>query len=297
VLAEQFLDPRILVETKAGSRSAIISLTGGEVALRITNAVNRAVAMTVEIQPLSGMSIPVTSRRVDVAPYAAALASFPVPRQGFTNDGLFRLPYRVVVSNGVPQNGEVPVVMRSQARWWVTIHKKAELGSGADDFVPAAAGLDVSIIKEGAAPTGVPGGLFKMDKPPEGWRPLETYAGGIPFRSLGPLPTYGSSFIAVTRMLAPADYEATVNAWPSFSSRTDQVRYSVRVWLNDKLVYGSDARDKTFHIHKGANTIQVEWKSEENKPAVPGDVYLPINDSKSGALLNDLLFDMSGGGK
>jgi hypothetical protein len=298
VLAEQLLDPRIMVAPSEGSRSAIASLTGGEVTLRITNAANRAFAITVELQPLSGIAIPATSRRVEVAPYAAALASFPVPRQGFTNDGLFRMPYRVVVSNGVPQNGEAPVVMRSQARWWVSSHKKAELGSGADDFAPAAPGLDVSSVKEGAAPTGLPEGLFKMDKPPEGWRPLETYVGGIPFRSLGPLPTYGSSFIAVTHMLAPADYEATVNAWPSFPTIADQVRYKVRVWLNDKLVYDpKTCRDKTFQIHKGANTMQVEWKSEENKPAVPADVYLPFNDAKSGALLNDLLFDMSGGGK
>jgi hypothetical protein len=297
VLAEQLLDPRIMVEPKEGSRSAIASLTGGEVTLRITNAANRAFAMTVEIQPLSGIAIPETSRRVDVAPYTAALAAFPVPRQGFTNDGLSRIPYRVVVSNGVPQHGEVSVDMRRQARWWVSIHKKAGPELPADSGDSDAAGLDVSIIAEGAGPTGVPKGLFKMDKPPEGWRPVAPCDGTIPFRSLGPLPTRGSSCIAVTRVLAPADCEAIVKAWPCFRSRADQVRYSVRVWLNDKLVYGSDARDKTFHIHKGANTIQVEWKSEENKPAVPADVYLPFNDSKSGALLNDLLFDMSGAGK
>jgi hypothetical protein len=83
-------------------------------------------------------------RSVEVAPFAAALASFPVPRQGFTNDGLFRIPYRVVVSNGVPQNGEVPVVLRSQARWWVSIHKKTGPESGADSGGPDAAGLDVA---------------------------------------------------------------------------------------------------------------------------------------------------------
>jgi hypothetical protein len=296
VQAEQFLDPRILVETKAGSRSAIISLTGGEVALRITNAVNRAVAMTVEIQPLSGMSIPVTSRRVDVAPYAAALASFPVPRQGFTNDGLFRLPYRVVVSNGVPQNGEVPVVLRSQARWWVSIHKKTGPESGADSGGPDATGLDVSGITEAAAPTGVPGGLFKMDKPPAGWIPA-TYGGVIPFGSLGSLPTLGSSAIAVTRLLAPADGEAIVNAY-HHQPHMVQLRFVVRVWINDTLVYDSTAKEtdraKAFHIHKGANTMQVECKSDETKPAVPSDVSLQFKDSKSGALLNDLLFDMNG---
>jgi hypothetical protein len=304
VQAEQFLDPRILVETKAGSRSAIISLTGGEVALRITNAVNRAVAMTVEIQPLSGMSIPVTSRRVDVAPYAAALASFPVPRQGFTNDGLFRLPYRVVVSNGVPQNGEVPVVLRSQARWWVSIHKKTGPESGSDSGGPDATGLDVSGITEAAAPTGVPGGLFKMDKPPEGWRPLESYVGVIPFGSLGSLPAHGSSCIAVTRLLAPADCEAFVHAWHAnakASRPSSPPSFSERVWINDKLVYDSTAKEtdraKAFQIHKGANTMQVECKSDETKPAVPSDVSLQFKDSKSGALLNDLLFDMSGGGK
>jgi hypothetical protein len=304
VLAEQFLDPRIMVAPKVGSRAAIASLTGGEVALRITNAVNRAVAMTVELQPLPSMAIPVTSRRVEVAPYAAACASFPVPRQGFTNDGLFRISYRVVVSNGVPQNGEVPVVLRSQARWWVSIHKKTGPESGTDSGGPDAAGLDVSGITEGIGPTGVPGGLFKMDKPPEGWRPVETDGGVISFGSLGPLPAHGSSCIAVTRLLAPADCEAFVHAWHAnakASRPSSPPSFSERVWINDKLVYDSTAKEtdraKAFPIRKGVNTIQVECKSKDNAPVTPGDVSLQFKDAKSGALLNDLLFDMSGGGK
>ena len=43
--------------------------------------------------------------------------------------------------------------------------------------------------------------------------------------------------------------------------------------------------------------MHVECKSKDDVPVTPGDVSLPFNDSKSGALLNDLLFDMSGGGK
>ncbi|MEI6148320.1 MAG: hypothetical protein WCS01_04430 [bacterium] len=305
VLAEQSLDPRIMVEPKEGSRSAIASLTGGEVALRITNTANRAFAMTVEIQPLPGITMPATSRRVEIAPYAAARVSYPVPRQGFTNDGLFRIPYRVVVSNGVPQNGEVPVVMRSQARWWVSIHKKAGPETGADSGGPSADGLDVSGITEGAGPTGVPGGLFKRDKPPEGWRPLETYVGVIPFGSLGSLPSHGSSVMAVTRLLAPADGEAFVHAWrgnAKSSSPPAGPRFSERVWINDKLVFDSTAvketdRAKAFPIRKGVNTMQVECKSKDDAPVTPGDVSLPFNDAKSGALLNDLIFDMSGGGK
>ena len=297
VLAEQFLDPRIMVEPEESSRSVIASLTGGEVALRLTNAANRAVAMTVELQPLSGIAIPATSRRVEVAPYAAALAAFPVPRQGFTNDGVFRIPYSVVVSKGVSQNGEVPVVMRSQARWWVSINKKAGPESGADSGDPADVGLDLSSIMEGGGPTGVPEGLFEMDKPPEGWRPLATHGGVIPFGSLGPLPTHGSSAIAVTRLLAPADYEAIVNAYHDQPTRVP-LRFIVRVWLNDKLVYNpavpEKERTQSFPIRKGVNTMQVECKSEENTPATPGVVRLQFNDCKSGALLNDLLFDMNG---
>jgi hypothetical protein len=274
------------------------------VALRITNAANRAVAMTVELQPLPGIAIPVTSRRVEVAPYAAALAAFPVPRQGFTNDGLFRISYRVVVSNGVPQNGEVPVVLRRQARWWLASHKKAGPESGADSGGPAADGLDVSGITEGTGPTGVPGGLFKMDKPPEGWRPLETYGDVIPFRSLGTLPAQGSSVMAVTRLLAPADCEAFVHAWHAnakSSSPSSLPSFSERVWINDKLVFDSTVKEteraKAFPIRKGVNTMQVECKSKGDAPVTPGDVSLQFKDAKSGALLNDLLFDMSGGGK
>jgi hypothetical protein len=36
---------------------------------------------------------------------------------------------------------------------------------------------------------------------------------------------------------------------------------------------------------------------KDNAPVTPGDVSLQFKDAKSGALLNDLLFDMSGGGK
>jgi hypothetical protein len=181
--------------------------------------------------------------------------------------------------------------MRSQARWWVgrKIQNAPKVDAESPEMADGAGLLDDCVSDIGF--------LFKNNTPPKDWKEA-IYGGVIPFRSLGPLPSHGSSFIAVTRLLAPADCEAIVNAWPSFPSIGDVVRYNVRVWLNDKLVYDAKTyRNKAFHIHKGANTMQVEWKSEENKPAVPGDVYLPFNDSKSGALLNDLLFDMSGGGK
>ncbi|MEI6211869.1 MAG: hypothetical protein WCR06_09625, partial [bacterium] len=211
VLAEQSLDPQILVEPTEGSRSAIATLTGGEVALRFTNAANRAFAMTVELLPLSGIVIPTTSRRVVVAPDAAARVLFPVPRQGFVNDGLFRIVYRVGVSNGVPQNGEAAVDMRRQTRWWVGRKiQSMPKGDAESPEMGEGGGLDDRVASTDF--------LFRSNVPPKDWKEA-TYGAGLPFGSLGALSSHGSSVLAVTRVLASADAQAVANIYHAQPTR------------------------------------------------------------------------------
>jgi len=141
--------------------------------------------------------------------------------------------------------------------------------------------------------------LFRSNVPPKDWKEA-TYGAGLPFGSLGALSSHGSSVLAVTRVLASADAQAVANIYHAQPTRV-QLKFIVRVWLNDALVYDSAVPEKErirpFPIRKGVNTMQVECKSAEHAPVTPGDVNLQFNDAKTGAPLNDLLFDISGAGK
>jgi len=310
VLAEWF----VLVpssKTDTVTPTVIGSVEGGDVSLRVLNATDRPHTLNIEMPSPPGVKMATTSQRFEFASAAEHRASFPVPPQVFGSDGLCRIPYRVTVADGVPQDGETAADLRVHSRWWVSrrIKKEPKPGAGDPDAVPGdgdpdgeIAGLDFGSIISAA------GDIFKADKLPEGWE-RAIYGEEIPFGNGGPLPSPGSLALAATRVKSPADRKAVLHvnhALEPMGQGKSPPRFTVRVWLNDDVVYDarsieptkgkkgeeSDESGAPVRIRKGINTMLVECQSEEAVPANPGNITVRFHDPEDGTPLGDLMFDM-----
>ncbi len=274
----------------------IRSLAGGEVGLRIINTTDRPRALAIELTPPPGVKLSETSRRVKAAAGAEARASFPVPRQAFGSDRLCRMPYRVTVADGAPQSGETAADLRVQSRWWIS--RRFKEGPKLNTAGPGAGGrlddLDIADIITSDRPAGVPEGLFKRAKPPEGWQKA-VCGESLRLDDLGAMPSAGSSALAATRVVAPGDREVVINVKHRQPPRQN-ARFVVLVWFNDKVVYDSRTSEKEkpkpFRLRKAGNKMVVECRSGEGGHATPGDVFVQFRDAKDGKEVHGLMFDI-----
>jgi hypothetical protein len=225
------------------------------------------------------------------------------------------LPYRFVVAGAAPQSGQCAANLNNQSRWWVSSHKKAgpeiDAGSGSAD----ASGLDMSGIMESTAPTGVPEGLFKMNKPPEGWKLAVTGGAVVPVAEAGTLPTRGSSALAATRFMAAAEGAAVIRvAYPGPRPGTKPgveelpPALTVQVWLNEKVVFNSQTHYaesvkrrqpklpalSAVRLRAGANTLVVGCASDVDGAAVADGVGVTFLDAKTDKPIASLILDMEG---
>jgi hypothetical protein len=287
----------LLVPIQMGARAGaplpvISSIRGGEVALRITNATERAFALAVRLSPV-GVTLATTNTTVAIAAGAGTQVVSAAPRQAFTHAGACRIPYSIVVGTAAPQGGEAVVDLKTESRWWITKRVKNapkagtpdEGPGGEDDLGGALAGLGDLVSYDG--------GIFKADKPPKDWTPL-TCGASIAFGDAGKLPSQGSAMLSATRVEAATERDAVVAVPPETLKAAGKFDYTV--WFNDALVFklGADQKkeSKPFRIRKTGNTMMVECRSAENKAATPGEIVLKFNDAKDGRLVNDLVFDM-----
>ena len=293
VLAERAV--RLMLADPTGAKlPAIGSLDGGDVTLRLANATDRRLAVAIELTPPPGVKLSETSRRVEVAAGAETRASFHVPRQAFGSDRLCRMPYRVAVADGAPQSGETTADLRVASRWWITRRiqtgPKLDIEGGPSMPGPGERDGDLNIDDIVSAA----GDVFKNNAPPKGWE-AAVYGTSLPFGSLGPLPSSGSSVLAATRVLAPGDREVVINVKHQQRPRQN-ARFVVLVWFNDKVVYDSRTSEKEkpkpFRLREAGNTMVVGCRSGEDVPATPGDVFLQFHDAKDGEEVDGLMFDI-----
>jgi hypothetical protein len=266
------------------------SVRGGEVALRITNTTDRALTLAVRLSPV-GVTLAETNRSVTLAAGAEAKVVFAAPRQAFTNEGPFRIPYGIAVATAAPQSGEAAVQLRTESRWWISKRVKGAPKSGAfdegsdsgDDMAGALAGLGDLVSYDG--------GIFKVDKPSKDWTPV-TCGVSLAFGDAGKLPSHGSAMLAATRVEAGTEREAVVEIPQS----KETAGFLFTIWFNDTIVLklpGDPKKDsKPFRIRKTGNTLMVECRSAQNGAATPGEIPLKFNDAKDGKPVNDLVFDM-----
>ncbi len=267
----------------------ISSIRGGEVALRITNATERAFALAVRLSPV-GVTLAPTNTTVPVAAGAEAKVVFSAPRQAFTNEGPFRIPYGIAVATAAPQNGEAAVDLRTETRWWITKRVKNAPKAGAPDEGPGG-GDDLGSALAGLGDlVSYDGGIFKTDKPPKDWTPL-TFGASLAFGDAGKLSSQGSAMLAVTRIEAVSDREAVMAV-----QHATKERFDVTVWVNDAMVFklGSDRKKeaKPFTLRKTGNTMMVECRSAETGAVTPGTLSLQFSGAKDGKPITGLLFDM-----
>lgn len=254
---------------------------------------DRPHALMIDLPSSPNLRLSRTARQVTVPAGGEAAASFPVGPQAFNNEGVCRIPYRVSVANGAPQDGETTVDLRIQSRWLVTRRiqpePKLERESGED------ATAAKSLLSDGVCPVGE---VFSSAKPPHGWQ-LKSFGSYLPVGDVGQLPSRGSAAIAVTRMTADADREAVVvpdTKW-LWKGRGEPPAIEVLVWVNDEIVYNSTAnekkRAKPFRIRKTGNTLAVECRSRAYSPITPWNVRLEFLEAKDRSPLKGLVFDMN----
>ena len=307
VLAERTV--RLFVhDSQNVTPAAIGSLAGGEVALRIANVTDRPHPVAITMPAPAGVRLGETERRVEIAAGAEARAAFPILRQGFAREGVRKLPYRFTTAGGDPQSGATAADLRNQSRWWVSRHVDAwpqveEAGLG------STVAIDVTLVTEKNAPTGVPDGLFEIANPPAGWQQAVSVT-NIPLAEAGLLPTWGSSALAATRFVAPADGAALLSVrYPRPPEGSERFPFIVRIWLNEERVFqspsyyedfvklmraGTNARSagKALRLRAGANTLVVACDSNVDESTVPAGVDVKFLDAETGVPIIDLILDM-----
>ncbi|MBM4164244.1 MAG: hypothetical protein FJ222_07365 [Lentisphaerae bacterium] len=274
-----------------GARLPVLSsVQVGEVAVRITNATERACAVAVRLSPV-GVTLDTTATNVSVAAGSGAHLVFATPRQAFTNQGPFRIPYGITVASADPQNGEAVVDLRTETRWWITKRVKSRPKAGALDEGPiggsdpgsALPGLDDLVAYDRA--------VFKASKPPKDWTPL-TCGASLVFGKDADLPSHGSAMLAATRVETPVDRDAVLNV-----QHITKSGFTITVWVNDAIVLkqgGSTGINETkpFTLHKDGNTLMFECRSRESGVIKPGTLNLQFSGATDGKPINDLLFDI-----
>ena len=159
------------------------------------------------------------------------------------------------------------------------------------------------------APTGVPDGLFEIANPPAGWQQAVSVT-NIPLAEAGLLPTWGSSALAATRFVAPADGAALLSVrYPRPPEGSERFPFIVRIWLNEERVFqspsyyedfvklmraGTNARSagKALRLRAGANTLVVACDSNVDESTVPAGVDVKFLDAETGVPIIDLILDM-----
>ncbi len=292
VLADQFVDPGFRPDPQVGGdKGAIISIDGGDWVVRTTNMTDRAVALAIELQPPKGLTVDAITRRLDVAAHAGAGASFSVPRQAFTANGLCTVPYRVTVAEGMQQDGELVTDLRVMRRWWIArrIVKTKTLDTLEPDL-EGANSLGGAVLSN---LSNYDSGVFKTRIPLESWT-RTTCGVTLTLGQAAYLPSHGSSIQAVTRVESPEDREAVVEL------QHDQGKgialFDFTVWVNGAVVFkqGADrtVESKPFQIRKTGNTMVMECRSADNGAVTPGAIYVGFKGVTDGQPLSDLHFDM-----
>ncbi len=293
VLAEKTIQV-LMTDSKNAKPPVIGSFEGGSALLRITNLTDRAFTLAVRMLS-AAIKLAETNRNVTVAAGATMGATFAVQRQGFINEGVYRLPFTIAVANSAPQNAEAVVELRPTSHWWISRRIEARskaAGDGAgpgdlDDMGDMGDALGLADI------VNYDGTVFKAATPPKGWE-RATYGAGISFGDAGKLPSHGSSMQAATRVESPGDRDAILEVL----HETDDVkaRFDFTVWFNDTVVFkpAKDATEKptSFRIRKTGNTMIVECRSFNDRLIIPGKIILSFKDAENGKPVSDLLFDM-----
>ncbi|MEI6211357.1 MAG: hypothetical protein WCR06_06995 [bacterium] len=283
----------------------ISSLEGGAVALRITNATDRLCAVVVTLQPVPGVKLPETERRLDLAAGAGARVVFPVPRQGFPSDGVCPFPFRVAVAGGAPQSGTVAVELSNKTRWWVTrrSEKAPNLEALDTEAMPGAGDATVAAAIASGMDSGAEA-VFTAAKLPAGWT-QSVHGAQIQLGSGGPLPSHGAVVIAATRLTSPTERDVIFlldHQVASVGKGKDArpLSLKLRIVLDGQVLCEtrSDAEKKgkpdgkAIHLRKGASTLLLVCQSMESTPTDPGVIGLKFTDAKDGKPVSDLLFDM-----
>jgi formylglycine-generating enzyme required for sulfatase activity len=273
--------------------SIIGSLDGGEVALRLKNATDKPLALTVELTPPTGVTIPEKIRGVTLAAGAEATAAFTIPCQVFPSNGVRNLPYRVTVEKSMPADGEIAVDLKTQSRWWVS--RRIEHGPSMDGGEGDMAEMNDVLFSPA-------GDVFSAKAPPRNW--VQALSGEtVPLSQAGSLPSSGSAVLAATRIVAPAAREAvSVMVVAEAGKKAKGPPLPCLVWLDGKLVHDSREQAPTqsapkpqpraFRINKGLGTLVVECRSKSVKEENPQDCILRFTDLKDGKPVEGLVFDM-----
>jgi hypothetical protein len=289
VLAEQTIRPAL---RKSAAEPADISSLGGTVGVRVLNAADRPVSVAIMLKPIAECKPAELERRVEIPAGTNLAVSFSVPRQAYPAAGIRGMPFGFVVAQGAEQPGELTVNLQNQSRWWgVRKIKSTEPAMGSES--QPGDGLDLLAVLEGNAPEGMPDGVFKMAKPPEGWKAYVADATAVPIRDLGPLPAHGSSAIVGTKLFAPVAREGKVKVTPE--TTTGDI---LRIWVNDKIVFDSRPNEKgggkSFPLRAGMNTMAASWRSGVKPKDKVSDVSVEFVDAKTGQPMTDVVLDMEG---
>jgi formylglycine-generating enzyme required for sulfatase activity len=290
-------DQRVLLDLRKpeGQAPAIASLEGGAIGLRLFNATDRPVSVSLVLQPVPAVKPAESVRRVEIAAGKEAVAAFPVPRQWFPKEGPCIVPYRVTIGSSAALEGETTVELRTQTRWWITKRVKSGLQPGEGDD---GLGMLTGALFSDA------GDVFSFAAPAKGWQSV-TCGSLLPLGEAGPLPSQDSKAIGATRVIAPGDANAVVDVRAVSADgkllsmnppEKGEVPFFIRVWFNDHMTFDSrnpaEDRAKPIRLRKGANTVVVEWQSNAHGKTSAGGVLLRFNDAKTDKPVPGLLFDM-----
>jgi hypothetical protein len=284
-LAEQSMEPPFQAHLVAERLPVIGPLAASEVSVLVTNVTDRPQALTVTLLPPGDLVITgATEQRVELAANAAGRVAFSAPRQASTNEGVCRIPYRVVAAGRTALEGAAHAQQRIASRWW--IYRKVDTG-------PAGGGDGMNAIDSAPGMSDLAnydGGIFKADKRPKDWTPV-TCGARLEFGDVGKLPSHGSAMLAATRIEAVSDREAVMAV-----QHATKERFDVTVWVNDAMVFKMSSNTKIeakpFTIRKAGNTMMVECRSAETGAVTPGALSLQFNGAKDGKPITGLLFDM-----
>jgi formylglycine-generating enzyme required for sulfatase activity len=298
VVAESGL--QISREALSRGPSSLLSLDGGRIELRLTNATEQQLALAFELPSSAGVRMVETRRSVTLAAGCDGQVVFPVPCQNFPQDGACVVPYRLTIGNtAVPC--ETAAEVANIGRWWLISRSKAGPkmaggggGGGGDldmDGGGEVAGLE-GLFSANAAEA------FALAAPGKGWKAVTNKVGQVDFAPAGALPTRESIAVAVTRAFAAADADAAVAVkLPAIPKEATSDPFFVRVYINDKPVFDSSLpprdRNKPCRLRKGMNTVVAEWHSCEFAESKGGVVTLQFNDARGGKPLPELFLDMN----
>jgi len=294
---------------------------GGSVTLRVGNRAGQPRTVTIEVQPPPELVMAETSRRVEVPAGQTAVAPFETSRRDASvAEGFYRIPYRVVPSNGVAQAGVMVVEVRLQSCWW-TSQREVKLGPDLDGGGAVPGGdEDPGDLDPGAPKANPvdafwsvdPAAVFQAAAVPSGWQTVKHGAALWP-RALRPMPKGRTIVSAATRVVAPADRAAILK----FGFETDGWTWldgallatidggsapgfyppPMRVWINGEVV--RDSRPgakglvpKPVSLKKGANTMLIQFETGSDGKGQLPHMFALFHDAQNGAPIRELTFDM-----